>query len=70
MKYVKELYVFVEKYCGCYSDFILNVVDFYWLYSGYEDELVWGVVWLYRVINDFFYFIKVEKYYNDFKMNE
>ena len=70
MKHAKELYAFAAKYRGRYSDSIPNAADFYRSYSGYEDELVWGAVWLYRATNDSSYLIKAEKYYNDFKMNE
>jgi hypothetical protein len=44
----ERLYEFADKYRGKYSDCIKEAVPFYTSFSGYQDELVWGAIWLYR----------------------
>ena len=44
----KKLYQFAERYRGSYSDSISNVRDFYNSWSGYQDELAWGAIWLHK----------------------
>jgi endoglucanase len=42
----KKLYDFADKHRGKYSDCITDAAAFYNSWSGYQDELVWGAVWL------------------------
>jgi hypothetical protein len=57
------LYDFAENYLGKYSDSVPEVNPFYTSWSGYEDELVLGAVWLYRATGDTAYPDKAESYY-------
>jgi Glycosyl hydrolase family 9/FG-GAP-like repeat len=43
----KKLYYFADTYRGKYSDAITDAQAFY-NSSGYEDELGWGAIWLYK----------------------
>jgi hypothetical protein len=43
--HAEALYTFADTYRGKYSDSITNARDFY-ASSGYQDELVWGALWL------------------------
>ena len=58
-----QLYSFAENYRGSYSDSITDAANYYKSYSGYNDELVWGAIWLYRATNDASYLAKAESYY-------
>jgi endoglucanase len=42
------LYTFADTYRGMYHLCITDVTEYYKSWSGYEDELVWGALWLYR----------------------
>ncbi|BAY82354.1 putative endoglucanase [Calothrix parasitica NIES-267] len=44
----KGLYEFAEQHRGAYSDSISNVRNFYNSWSGYQDELAWGAIWLHK----------------------
>ncbi len=46
------LYTFADTYKGKYSDAITDASAFYNSWSGYQDELVWGAIWLHRATND------------------
>ncbi len=58
-----QLYNFADTNRGKYSDAITDVVSFYNSWSGYNDELVWGAIWLYRATGDAAYLAKAESYY-------
>ncbi len=58
-----QLYNFADTYRGVYSDSITDAGGYYRSYSGYNDELVWGAIWLYRATNDPAYLAKAESYY-------
>jgi hypothetical protein len=58
-----QLYSFAETYRGSYSSSITDAAGYYNSYSGYNDELVWGAIWLYRATNDASYLAKAESYY-------
>ncbi len=45
--HAEQLYDFADTYRGKYSDCITDATNFYRSWSGYEDELTWGAVWLY-----------------------
>jgi hypothetical protein len=44
----RALYTFADTYRGKYSDAIPDAQTFYNSWSGYDDELIWGAIWLYR----------------------
>ena len=62
LKNSKQLYKFAETYRGRYSDSIPKAQDFY-KSSGYEDELSWGAVWLYKATGDRQYLEKAKANY-------
>lgn len=43
-----KLYDFADNYRGKYSDCITNATAFYNSWSGYQDEIVWGAIWLHK----------------------
>jgi endoglucanase len=46
------LYQFADDHRGVYSDSIQDAQQFYKSFSGYQDELCWGAIWLYRATDD------------------
>ncbi|MCS3797364.1 glycoside hydrolase family 9 protein [Niastella sp. OAS944] len=58
-----QLYNFADTYRGKYSSSITDAAGYYNSYSGYNDELVWGAIWLYRATNDATWLTKAENYY-------
>jgi endoglucanase len=63
VSHAKQLYSFADNYRGKYSDCIKDAAGFYNSYSGYNDELVWGALWLYRATGDATYLDKARTYY-------
>ncbi|HAA19845.1 MAG TPA: hypothetical protein DCP28_14180, partial [Cytophagales bacterium] len=47
-----DLYNFADTYRGKYSESITDATAFYNSWSGYQDELVWGAIWLYKATGD------------------
>ncbi len=64
LTHAKQLYTFADKYRGKYSDAIAGAQAYYNSYSGYNDELVWGAIWLFRATNDSSYLAKAEADYD------
>ena len=65
----KQLYQFAEQYKGAYSDSITDARTFYNSWSGFEDELAWGAIWLHKAVEatgttDSKYLDKAEDNYN------
>lgn len=58
---------FAEKYRGKYSDSITDANQFYHS-TMYQDELVWGAVWLYKATGDASYLSKAEQYHAQFNL--
>ena len=48
LTHAEQLYNFADTYRGTYHSCITDATDFYKSWSGYNDELVWGAIWLYR----------------------
>ncbi len=44
----ERLYDFADKYRGVYSDCLKEAVPHYKSFSGYQDELPWGAIWLHK----------------------
>lgn len=63
IQHAKQLYSFADNYRGIYSESITDAAGYYRSYSGYNDELVWGAIWLYRATGDQSYLDKAEEYY-------
>ncbi|BAJ32778.1 MULTISPECIES: glycoside hydrolase family 9 protein [Kitasatospora] len=63
LTHAKQLYSFADTYRGKYSDCIKDAQGYYNSWSGYNDELVWGAIWLYRATGDSAYLAKAESYY-------
>lgn len=63
LTHAKQLYAFADTYRGKYSDCITDAAKFYNSWSGYQDELVWGAIWLYRATGDTAYLTKAKTEY-------
>jgi endoglucanase len=63
LTHARQLYTFADTYRGKYSDCITDAASFYNSWSGYQDELVWGAIWLYRATNEAAYLDKAQSYY-------
>ncbi|PKQ61852.1 hypothetical protein BZG02_14600 [Labilibaculum filiforme] len=64
LKHAKELYTFADTYRGKYSESISNVKAFYNSWSGYQDELCWGAIWLYKATQNDSYLTKAKSEYD------
>jgi len=62
--HAKQLYTFADTYRGKYSAAITDATSYYNSWSGYQDELVWGAIWLYMATNDAAYLTKAETEYD------
>jgi len=63
LTHARQLYSFADNYRGKYSDCITDASSFYNSWSGYNDELVWGAIWLYRATNEQAFLDKAQSYY-------
>ena len=63
LRHARELYTFADTVRRKYSDCITDAGGFYNSWSGFNDELVWGAVWLYRATGEAAYLTKAEAYY-------
>jgi len=63
LMHARQLYDFADNFRGKYSDCIRDASGFYNSWSGFNDELVWGAIWLYRATNDPAYLTKAQNYY-------
>ena len=59
LDHAKTLFDFADTYRGKYSDSVPEAFDFYRSWSGYEDELAWSALWLYKATEDQNYLAKV-----------
>ncbi|KAJ7279858.1 hypothetical protein O6H91_Y373900 [Diphasiastrum complanatum] len=53
--HAKELFTFANNYRGKYDNSIRIAESFYASASGYDDELLWGAIWLYEATADPYY---------------
>lgn len=60
-----KLYDFADTYRGKYSDCLTGVSSFYNSWSGFNDEIVWGAIWLYKATGDVTYLQKAEAEYTN-----
>jgi endoglucanase len=63
LTHARQLYTFADTFRGKYSDCITDAQAFYNSWSGFNDELVWGAIWLYRATNEAEYLTKAQSYY-------
>lgn len=63
LTHARQLYTFADTVRRKYTDCITDAAGYYNSYSGYNDELVWGAIWLYRATNEASYLTKAENYY-------
>lgn len=63
LTHARQLYTFADTYRGKYSDCITDAASFYNSWSGYNDELVWGAIWLYRATSESAFLSKAQQYY-------
>lgn len=63
LTHARQLYSFADNFRGKYSDCITDAASFYNSWSGFNDELVWGAIWLYRATNEAEFLTKAESYY-------
>ncbi|MFH8760531.1 glycoside hydrolase family 9 protein [Streptomyces atroolivaceus] len=64
LTHAKQLYSFADTHRGKYSDCITDAKSYYNSWSGYQDELVWGAIWLHKATGDATYLAKAETYYD------
>nr|AXQ39830.1 beta-1,4-endoglucanase [Diploptera punctata] len=69
LTHAKQLYNFADTYRGKYSESITDAQQFYSSY-GYEDDLVWGAIWLYKATNDESYLTKAKQLYEEFELGD
>ncbi|MBQ1069858.1 glycoside hydrolase family 9 protein, partial [Micromonospora sp. D75] len=62
--HAKQLYTFADTVRKSYHECITDATSFYKSWSGYQDELVWGAIWLYRATGDATYLAKAESEYD------
>ena len=48
LTHAEQLYSFADTYRGSYNSCITDAGAFYNSWSGYQDELVWGALWLHK----------------------
>ncbi len=63
LAHARQLYSFADTYRGKYSDCITDASAFYNSWSGFNDELVWGAIWMYRATNEQAFLDKAQSYY-------
>lgn len=63
LTHARQLYAFADTYRGKYSDCITDAQSFYRSWSGYQDELVWGAIWLHKATGEASYLAKAETEY-------
>jgi endoglucanase len=60
-----QLYAFADSVRKKYSECITDASSFYNSWSGFNDELVWGAIWLHRATGQASYLDKAKQYYNN-----
>jgi endoglucanase len=63
VSHARQLYDFADRVRTRYSDCITDAANFYRSWSGFQDELVWGAIWLYRATGDPAFLAKAESEY-------
>jgi endoglucanase len=63
VSHARQLYSFADTVRRKYSECITDAASFYNSWSGFQDELVWGAVWLHRATGEASYLAKAEAEY-------
>jgi endoglucanase len=63
VRHARELYAFADGFRGKYSDCITDAASFYNSWSGFNDELVWGALWLHRATGEASFLARAEAGY-------
>ncbi len=66
LDHARALYTFADTYRGRYVEAINDATSFYNSWSGYQDELVWGALWLHRATGEQAYLDKAEQYFSEY----
>ena len=61
--HARQLYAFADTFRGVYSQCITDAAGFYNSFSGFNDELVWGAIWLYRATGEAGFLTKAQAGY-------
>ena len=63
VSHARALYSFADTVRRKYSECITDAAGYYNSWSGYQDELVWGAIWLHRATGEASYLAKAEAEY-------
>ncbi|WP_436761294.1 glycoside hydrolase family 9 protein [Streptosporangium sp. V21-05] len=63
--HARQLYTFADTVRKKYSDCVTDASGYYQSWSGFNDELVWGAIWLHRATQEASYLAKAESYYDN-----
>ncbi|HEX3761685.1 MAG TPA: glycoside hydrolase family 9 protein [Kofleriaceae bacterium] len=61
--HARQLYEFADLFRGVYSNCITDAAGFYNSFSGFNDELVWGALWLFRATGEASFLAKAQAGY-------
>lgn len=61
--HARQLYTFADSVRRSYHECITDAANFYRSFSGFNDELVWGAIWLYRATGEASYLALAEQRY-------
>ncbi|MEU4567637.1 glycoside hydrolase family 9 protein [Micromonospora sp. NPDC023956] len=64
LTHARQLYTFADTVRKNYHECITDATSFYRSWSGYQDELVWGAIWLHRATGEASYLAKAEAEYD------
>lgn len=64
VSHARQLYTFADTVRKSYHECITDATSFYRSWSGYQDELVWGAIWLHRATGEAAYLTKAETEYD------
>ncbi|HEY0992909.1 MAG TPA: glycoside hydrolase family 9 protein [Kofleriaceae bacterium] len=65
VQHARQLYSFADTSRGKYSDCITDAGNFYKSFGGFNDELVWGAIWLYRATGETSFLARAQSAYAD-----
>src|SRR4029079_12729286 len=63
VQHARQLYEFADGFRGVYSQCISDAAGFYNSFSGFNDELVWGAIWLFRATGETSFLTKAQSAY-------
>ncbi|KAK3889363.1 hypothetical protein Pcinc_006633 [Petrolisthes cinctipes] len=65
LQHARQLYSFANNYRAKYSDSITDAAKYYKSWGGYNDELAWAAVWLYRATGESQYLQQAKQHYTN-----